>query len=160
MFVILRVDEEVKVLLNTLKDTKISKALPSSNIFKFDVNWSPEFGISLQSHRGYIEKFAEAFYEQVKLLIDRNQKEKVDNFNANEKDLELIKEVLDHAYFCNETAEKFRGRVDILNKVNDYLLGDSPRPFVIHGESGCGKTAICAKVFSQVYICLALLALK
>ncbi|RMZ96618.1 hypothetical protein BpHYR1_005173, partial [Brachionus plicatilis] len=73
-------------------------------------------GISLDTHREYIEKFAETFYEQVKKLIDVNyeQQKKIDDLSH--EDHELIQEVIDHACFCNETVSKFHGRADILKK--------------------------------------------
>ena len=117
-----KVDHEIKSLLETLKQDKIPKALPKSNIFKFDVKWSTESGISLSTHSDYIEKFGETFYEQVKLLIDRNQKEKNYFENLSSEDAELLQEVLDHAYFCVKTAEKFKGRNDILDQVKFIIL--------------------------------------
>jgi hypothetical protein len=95
------------------------------------------------------------------LLIDRNQNDVSQYQNLNAPDSDLFREVLDHAYFCNETVEKFRGRVDILNKIRYYILarsnhsplaGSNDSPLVLYGGSGCGKTAIVAKVTSQVII--------
>lgn len=77
-------------------------------------------GISLSTHSEYIEKFAETFYEQCKLLIDRNQVEIKEVYDINKDDVRLLKEVLDHAYFCKETAEKFHGRSDLLDMVNYF----------------------------------------
>ena len=72
----------------------------------------------METHSDYIKKFAETFYEQVKLLIDRNQQATKNEFNyMNKADSSLIQEILDHAQFCNETAEKFHGREDLLLQV-------------------------------------------
>jgi hypothetical protein len=146
------VDPEVKTLLDNLKYKKIPSALLSDNIFKFDVKWSTEAGISLETHKEYLKEFGEVFYDQVKLLIDRNQKEKTCFENMTPADIECFQEVLDHAYFCNKTAEKFQGRIDILNQVKDYILAENSSPLLIYGDSGCGKTAIMAKVTSEVKI--------
>ena len=71
--------------------------------------------------------------------------------NLNMRDLNLIHEVLYHANFCMETAEKFHGREDFLNVIKQYILNfEIDTPFVLHGNSGCGKTAILAKITSQV----------
>ena len=75
----------------------------------------------MENNREYIETFAETFYEQVKLLIDKNQLVKTEFSDLNEKDLNLVREVLDHAYFCNETSSKFHGREDLLLEVNFTL---------------------------------------
>jgi hypothetical protein len=91
------------------------------------------------------------FFEQAKLLIDRNQEEKAQNEILADSDKKVLQEVIDHAIFCNETVEKFQGRVDILDQMRDYLLSTSNKPFVIWGRSGCGKTAIMAKVTKEVF---------
>jgi hypothetical protein len=99
-----------------------------------------------------LHSFGELFYEQCALLIDRNQTDKSEFEDLSKQDVELIREVLDHAYFCNETVEKFRGRVDILDRVRSYILSGNKEPLVVYGGSGCGKTAIMAKVTSQVCV--------
>ena len=71
----------------------------------------------METHLEYIEKFAATFYEQVKRLIDKNQQVKSEFSDLKEDELTLIQEVLEHAYFCNETAEKFHGRQDLLLEV-------------------------------------------
>ena len=42
-------------------------------------------------------------------------------------------------------TETFVGRQDQLDRILDYLHNDSPWPLVIHGASGCGKTALLAQ---------------
>lgn len=37
------------------------------------MNWSPNEGISLETHKDYITEFGDLFFEQVKKLIDLNQ---------------------------------------------------------------------------------------
>lgn len=67
----------------------------------------------------YIQSFAKEFYDQVKKLIDKNQQNNITELGSslNKADLELGLELLDHAYFCIETAEKFHGRIDLLAQV-------------------------------------------
>jgi NACHT domain- and WD repeat-containing protein len=149
-----KVDTNTKQLLNDLKYTKIPAKLPQSNIFKLKVNWSQKEGISQETHSEYIKTFSELFFEQCKKLIDRNNLKHDDYFQKlNIKDQILFKEILYHAQFCNDTVLKFHGREDILNKIKDYvLLNDNEYniPLVLHGESGCGKTALLAKSVSQI----------
>ena len=55
------------------------------------------------------------------MLIDRNyEKKKAIIEGLNSEDDCLLQEILDHAYFCNETAEKFHGRNDFLMKVTIF----------------------------------------
>ncbi|RNA01612.1 NACHT and WD repeat domain-containing 2-like, partial [Brachionus plicatilis] len=145
-------DKEVRNLLDELKYKKIPSKLPESNMFKFKVKWDSKSGISLDTHREYIEKFAETFYEQVKKLIDVNYEQQKEFDDLSHEDHELIQEVIDHACFCNETVSKFHGRADILQEIQKYLLDASNNiPYVLHGESGCGKTAILAKIASEIF---------
>ena len=115
-----KIDESSMSLLNELKYKKIPAKLPASNIFKFNVKWDQETGISLSSHQSYIEHFAQTFYDQVKNLIDKNQQRRIGEFKStNHNDQTLLQEVLDHAYFCKETAQKFHGRQDLLIEVKN-----------------------------------------
>ena len=67
--------------------------------------------------------------------------------------MDLFQEVLYHANFCMETAEKFNGRRDLLNEIQTYFTADDINtPLVCYGNSGCGKTAILAKIATQVKI--------
>lgn len=111
-----KIDKSTKDLIYELKHNKIPSKLPESNIFKFQVKWDKDYGVSLKSHPEYIKNFGETFYEQVKKLIDQNQQKEKNILNLYEK--ELLQEVLDHASFCNFTVDKFHGRADVLDKVN------------------------------------------
>ena len=86
------------------------------------MKWDKEFGISLSAHADYINEFAKTFYEQVKILIDRNQSQESELNKLDKKDADLLHEVLDHVYFCLETASKFHGREDLLEKVSKFIF--------------------------------------
>ena len=119
-----KVDVEAKRFLDDLKWTKIPSKLSAANTFKFKVKWCNETGISMSSHASYIEKFGETFYAECKRLIDRNQASVRQMFEntMDEREIALASEVMDHARFCNETAEKFHGRQDFLSKVFDSFI--------------------------------------
>ncbi len=116
-----RVDRQAKPLLDKLKE-KIVDKLPESNVFKFNVHWDRNVGISRDTHPEYIQKFGETFYEQVKLLIDNNQRQDTVFECLKQNDAGLLQEVLHHAYFCIDTVSHFHGREDILLKVRNHLL--------------------------------------
>lgn len=144
------IDREANDLLEELKSNKISKSLCQENIFKFNVKWNKQFGITRQTHSEYIEKFGETFYEQVKRLIDLNVNQ-VNYFNElNKSDQTLYQEVFGHVRFCKESVAKFHGRIDILEKLYEYIQGSSTTPFIIHGTSGSGKTSVIAKLALDV----------
>jgi len=51
-----------------------------------------------------------------------------------------------HREFAEDRCRHFVGRQDILERTKDYLADpQANRPLVIHGVSGCGKTALTAK---------------
>lgn len=37
-----------------------------------------------------------------------------------------------------------------MNRIKEYIQSDSNEPFVLNGDSGCGKTSILAKAYSQL----------
>ena len=59
-------------------------------------------------------------------------------------------ETLEHAHQCVTKVERFHGREDVLTNIHTYIMSDSAKPFVIFGESGCGKTSVLAKAAMQV----------
>jgi len=92
------VDQSAKHLLDRLKKEKIKSCMSSCNTHKFKVKWDKEVGISLETHREYVEEFGDIFYKKVKELIDRNcQVKNLHSEKLSEMDEVLIREVLDHA---------------------------------------------------------------
>ncbi|MBN1568326.1 MAG: DUF4062 domain-containing protein [Acidobacteria bacterium] len=55
-----------------------------------------------------------------------------------------------HARFAEERQRYFVGRVDVLDRIRKYLQGDESHPLIIHGMSGCGKSALMAK---SIHLC-------
>jgi len=47
--------------------------------------------------------------------------------------------------------QAFRGREDILNRIELYLSQPATDPLVLHGLSGSGKTSVLAKSASLVH---------
>jgi len=41
--------------------------------------------------------------------------------------------------------------LQVLDEIRDYVCGESTQPLILFGDSGCGKTSILAKAYSQVY---------
>ena len=83
----------------------------------------------------------------------------------------MCSEILQHINFCQLKCQDFFGRNDtlkvrwvytlqtrelginkeiylilllLLQMIRDYVLGETPEPFVIYGDSGCGKTSLMA----------------
>lgn len=57
-----------------------------------------------------------------------------------------------HLRFGSERGAKdsFVGRTDQLRRILAYVGDDSRLPLVVHGDSGCGKTALLARAFQEI----------
>jgi NACHT domain- and WD repeat-containing protein len=56
-----------------------------------------------------------------------------------------------HREFAEERYRHFVGRQDVLERIDGYLADPTAnRPLVIHGVSGCGKTALMAEAFRRL----------
>lgn len=66
------------------------------------------------------------------------------------RELEIERD--EHLRFGLERGPKetFVGRQDQLDRILEHVSGDSRWPLVIHGTSGCGKTALLARAAQQV----------
>ncbi|XP_060585763.1 NACHT domain- and WD repeat-containing protein 1-like, partial [Ruditapes philippinarum] len=56
----------------------------------------------------------------------------------------VFQEALQHRTHANEKAGLFVGREHEIGMISDYLHSESLTPLVVHGQSGCGKTALMA----------------
>lgn len=146
-------DQDAQALLAVLRDVEVPKALPAENIFRAEITWSPK-GVSpetLPEHRAYLDKFTDQFYTTMIELIDRGVKREQEALGELKAD-PLLGETLQHLSYCKSLADSFQGREDLLASVSQYLSSSAEEgrvPLVIHGESGCGKTSVMAKAFSQ-----------
>lgn len=66
------------------------------------------------------------------------------------RELEIERD--EHFRFGRERGPKeaFVGRKDQLQRILDYVNSDSSQPLVIHGASGCGKTALLARAVDDI----------
>jgi len=141
------VDGEAQKLLQTLRDEKLPKKIPDSNVARFAVEWSGKEGIDRETHKEYLNNFTEHFHTSIKTLVD-NAMEKHERFSSDP----VFTEALQHLHACTQFCKVFQGREDIVQCLGKYVIGTSTQPFILYGESGCGKTSLTAKSASQVYI--------
>ena len=73
-------------------------------------------------------------------------------FCRKEQDIDdsLVKEISQHVETCQQKSKVFFGRKDELKLIEEYLdISADPEtvinPLIIHGKSGCGKTALVAR---------------
>src|ERR1019366_2503410 len=58
-------------------------------------------------------------------------------------------EIEAHEAFARDRARHFTGRKSVLDAIDAYTRGGDSRPLVVHGASGCGKSAIVAEASAQ-----------
>ncbi|KAK0046460.1 NACHT and WD repeat domain-containing protein 2 [Biomphalaria pfeifferi] len=139
------VDNEAQKLLKILRDERLPKKIPSSNVARFTVEWSGKEGIDEDTHKEYFEKFCDHFYTSVIRLVD-NAMAKHERLASDP----IYLEPLQHLHACKRYCQAFQGREDVVDRIREYVTGDSNLPLVLFGESGCGKTSLMAKAASQV----------
>ncbi|CAG5115605.1 unnamed protein product [Candidula unifasciata] len=139
------VDGEAQKLLRVLRDEKLPRKMPESNIARFTVEWCGREGIDEETHKDYFRTFCDHFYENVIRLVD-NAMAKHEKL-ANDP---IYLEPLQHLHSCRRYCQAFQGRDKILEKIHKYITGNNQLPLVLFGEGGCGKTSVMAKAASQV----------
>ena len=108
-----------------------------------------------EDNGAYLEEFCQTFEKAMILLIDKEAQTSVsfDNYGGKEESQLMnlcYTEILEHAHQCELKVARFHGRKEILSSIESYLTSDSNQPFVVYGESGCGKTSVLAKIATQV----------
>ena len=162
-------DTEAQILLDELKDTKLKGRIPESNLTMLDIEWSVSgASMSLEKCQDVsVLKYAQKFFKEKKMGLARH-KEYLDGLchdvfvklqrmieEGTNRQIELYDdltiEILQHFHLAKTRCGVFEGREDILSEIKDYLFEkDTSFPFVVYGNSGCGKTSVMAKVFESV----------
>lgn len=140
------IDHEAdRIAVDQLK-TRLKQKLPDNHVFPYKARWqdvkrrnqddSPTLNLGQESD---LKQLCDRVYEDLKTVID----EELASFKQRPG---LDREQEAHCRFGEERCAHFKGRADILSRIQAYL--DSPddtKPLVIHGTSGCGKTALMAQ---------------
>lgn len=138
-------DIEAQDFLSKLKRDRVLQKLEENNVTHFEVKWS-NGGINASDrlHEEYLNSFCNKFESDVQRLIEKSLQQTA---KEKAKESNLYKEVLHHAWFCQDKCASFRGREDVLEKIETFLKDvGKPEPLVIYGSSGSGKTSIMAVV--------------
>lgn len=108
-----------------------------------------------------LQRFCKQVKRRLKKVIKRQIKEywqprSSDKAGASTSDQRTARELEierdEHIRFGNERGAKetFVGRDDQLQRILAYVRNDSRSPMVVHGDSGCGKTALLARAFKDI----------
>ena len=135
-----KINEEAQEQLVKLKEEILLENLPRTNIRTYEVGWS-RGGIdptSSDEHAQYVNQLCEDFERMAREQISQAIRV-LDDTDLNDP---LYEEAVQHLSFCRSKCDTFYGREEILGQCKSYLLSNSNLPYVIFGESGCGKTSI------------------
>ncbi|KAK3601003.1 hypothetical protein CHS0354_008112 [Potamilus streckersoni] len=126
-------------LLAKMKN-KMTSTLVDDRIRKYTVHWDTSAGINPESaeHDKYLQTLADDFEKDLSTMIKDAVKECVPSDP-------VVEEVHRHIKFCKAKCETFSGRDDCLRKMEEYIVGQSTKPMIVYGVSGCGKTSLMAK---------------
>ena len=147
------IDKEAALLRTSLLNEKLRPRLPEANIKEYQVKWKdvPLEKSSEPEHKEYLKQFCQDFIQDIQHLVQK----KLDELKSREsaKWMPLYHETLHHAKFGHMKCEVFCGRQDEIQRIKDYLKSGKEgghRPFILHGISGMGKTALMAYVASRL----------
>ena len=108
------------------------------------MEWIGREGLAPETHEEYLNDFINHFYKNVLKLVDRAMRK--EDTSAQGK---IVTEILQHLHACNNSVEVFYGRVDELERLKNYIRGESNKPFVLYGAGGSGKTAMLSMAASK-----------
>lgn len=109
------------------------------------MEWIGKEGIDIESHREYIQQFINHFYKNITKLVDRAMRKEDSSAQG-----QIVTEILQHLHACNNSVKVFYGREEELCRIENYVVGESDKPFSLYGTGGCGKTSMIAKAGSMV----------
>lgn len=143
-----KINREAQELLHRIRDGVLPEFTQKDAWKTYEVEWSDSGGINTPDHNKYLQQLCDDFYELVKKQTINNLAKFVD-FQHNP----LVLEVLQHLHFCSTRTKGFQGREHLIERIKQYVTCDMEKnsePFVIHGESGSGKTSLTAVALSRV----------
>ena len=141
-------DEEARLRLCDLR-TELESRLPATHRYSYEAVWNEPNPSDSNSLRDFVpscetivfnqDAFTAWVEESLLKIIDREIAEK----QAKAAD-PLDQENTEHAAFGRERAHRFVGRKDLLAQIGAYMrtTDSGQSPFVVHGVSGTGKTAL------------------
>lgn len=133
-------DQESCKLLANLRDERLPDKIETSNMQTYTVEWIGREGLDSETHEEYLKHFITHFYKNIIKLVDRAMRKEDSSAQG-----QIVTEILQHLHACNNSVQVFYGREDSLQKIEQYMTGDSDKPIVFYGEGGCGKTSLLSK---------------
>ena len=145
-------NKEAEKLRNELVKKKLPRVVSHENIKNYEVEWKGKaLERAKKEYDDYLHKFCEDFVKDVINLVDLNLQQ-LKTQRKGEVD-GLYEEVLHHSLFAKAKCELFCGRENEIDTIKKYLQGSTEdrHPFVLHTQSGYGKTALMAYISSHIH---------
>ncbi|XP_018333645.1 NACHT and WD repeat domain-containing protein 2 [Agrilus planipennis] len=137
-------DQESSKLLANLRDERLPAKIETTNLQKYTVEWIGREGLDPETHEEYLKNFISHFYRNITKLVDRAMRKEDSSAQG-----QIVTEILQHLHACNNSVKVFYGREENLERIHQYMIGNSDKPLVLYGEGGCGKTSLLAKAASM-----------
>ncbi len=126
--------------LDDLKGLKreLERHLSAGHVYRYQAKWKDG-----RPHAD-LDVLCDRVFDDLKRIIDAELKDF-------QQKPELEREKESHREFAKDRSRHFIGRRDVLERIKDYLADPQDnRPLVIHGVSGCGKTALVAQAWLKL----------
>ena len=129
-----KVDKYAQEKLKELKEEKVKRVAPEEILLEVDYETAQSKHVAAE----------------IKAICDVLCKELIERITAYyEENLHIeqdttFQEVMQHRELALDKSSLFIGREKEIKRISDYLKSDSTEPLVVHGKSGCGKTALMA----------------
>jgi WD40 repeat protein len=129
--------------LTALKDA-VRRHLGGERIAEGSVPWGADGPVFSQEYqRGFADDVYEALAQSIRDELAHPKEVQV---QAGRGGGDALDEEIDaHRGFAAKRCEFFTGRADELARIDDYLAAEEPRPLVVYGAGGIGKSAVMAK---------------
>ena len=109
---------------------------------RYTVNWDTFKGISEDTQLHYLDILGRDVNIALQNTIDLISRKFRTDF--------VYPELIQHHHLCLKKSEEFCGRKQTLSALKNYLLSKNCRPFLLHGDSGSGKTSLMSKASAMV----------
>ena len=145
-------NKEAEKLRKELVKKKLPRVVSHENIKNYEVEWKGKaLERAKKEYDDYLHKFCEDFVKDMINLVDLNLQQ-LKTQRKGEVD-GLYEEVLHHSLFAKAKCELFCGRENEIHTIKKYLQSSAEdrHPFILHTQSGYGKTALMAYISSHIH---------
>ena len=141
--------KEMQDLQEQLVYNKLPEILPHNNIHQFDVLWKYDSGIDKKLHEEYLDDMSHCVKQSLLMTLNN-----VMNNKNKHTSPALVEEIKQHWTLAKSKVSQFcrQVRSEHMEVIHNYLISNSSKPLVLHGEPGSGKTSLMCQVAVLVSI--------